>query len=95
MKLERQARGLCREISGPTIETVHACTHAQVKAVAAAAEAALKAFVALLNPQGISIILPDLLAALDTKKVRQQESGPYLWLQQGSHARCPQLLHEA
>ena len=43
--------------------------HAQVKAVAAAAEAALKAFVALLNPQGISIILPDLLAALDTKKV--------------------------
>ena len=33
-----------------------------------AAEAALKAFVELLNPQGVKVVLPDLLAALDTKK---------------------------
>ena len=33
-----------------------------------AAEGALKAFVQVLNPQGVKVVLPDLLAALDTKK---------------------------
>lgn len=40
----------------------------QVKVVAAAAEDAMKAFVQLMNPQAVRVVLPDLLAALDTKK---------------------------
>jgi hypothetical protein len=40
----------------------------QVPAVRTAAEAVLKAFVELLNPQGVKVVLPDFLAALDTKK---------------------------
>ena len=40
----------------------------QVKVVAAAAEEAMKAFVQLMNPQAVRVVLPNLLAALDTKK---------------------------
>lgn len=40
----------------------------QVKAVAEAANATLKAFVGLLNPHAVKVVLPDFLAALDTKK---------------------------
>ena len=36
--------------------------------VATAAEETAKAFIALLNPQAVKVVLPDLLAALDTKK---------------------------
>ena len=42
--------------------------HAQVKVVATAAEETAKAFITLLNPQAVRVVLPDLLAALDTKK---------------------------
>ncbi len=60
----------------------------QVKAVATAAEGALKAFIGLLNPQGIKIILPDLLAALDTKKVWQTKTAALASLGQLT-ARAP------
>lgn len=36
--------------------------------VATAADVAVKAFVQLMNPQAVRVVLPDLLAALDTKK---------------------------
>ena len=40
----------------------------QVKVVATAADEAAQAFVKLMNPQAVRVVLPDLLAALDTKK---------------------------
>ena len=40
----------------------------QVKVVATAAEETAKAFITLLNSQAVRVVLPDLLAALDTKK---------------------------
>ena len=36
--------------------------------MATAAEETAKAFITLLNPQAVRVVLPDLLAALDTKK---------------------------
>ena len=39
-----------------------------MKVVAAAADEAVKAFVQLMNPQAVRVVLPNLLAALDTKK---------------------------
>ena len=39
-----------------------------MKVVATAAEETAKAFITLLNPQAVKVVLPDMLAALDTKK---------------------------
>ena len=74
----RHCRGglhmLCRPVLMPYANALSHCPvltdvrNAQVKVVSTAADAAVKAFVQLMNPQAVRVVLPDLLAALDTKK---------------------------
>ena len=62
-----QCAGLkCQCMWYASVDSLALCV--QVKVVAAAAEEAMKAFVQLMNPQAVRVVLPDLLAALDTKK---------------------------
>ena len=56
----------CQFMWYASVDPLASCV--QVKVVAAAADEAIKAFVQLMNPQAVRVVLPNLLAALDTKK---------------------------